>query len=898
VGSYNITAATFNALAGSSAGNYNVPTFTTANSPALTITKASLTGSLTTPAQSIVYGQNDPLLSSMGVTLNFINNPTISTWNGNVSVNDTGNVNTTLASLTRAVGENVGSYNITAASFTALTGSAIGNYNAPTFGTANNPALTITPATLTYTSDVTSSVYGNTLPSLTGSISGFVLGENLGSATTGSATFTTLANNTSNVGSYAINGSGLTANNGNYIFVQAAPNATALTITQRILNLSGSRIYDATANFSAAQLTASNIVNGDTVNLGGTSAVASKNTGTYTSLASNSLTSSNANYTTVGGSVSAIITPYALTISASGINKVYDAGTGATVNLSDNRFSGDVLSTSYGAASFADKNVANGKAVSVIGLGLTGTDAANYTFNNTASTTANITPYALTISASGINKVYDAGTGATVNLSDNRLGSDVLSTSYGAASFADKNVANGKAVSVIGLGLTGADAANYTFNNTASTTANITPYALTISASGVNKVYDAGTGATVNLSDNRLGSDVLNTSYGAASFADKNVANGKAVSVIGLGLSGTDAGNYTFNNTASTTANITPYALTIAGVSATNKVYDATTVDSLNVGLASLSGVFAGDAVALGSGTGSFADKNVGIAKVVTATGFTLSGTDATNYTVAQPASLSANITPAPLTVTADAQTKTYGTNDPSLTYTTTGLFAGDSVTGNLNRAISSATENVGAYAILQNNLAASSNYTLSYVSNNLTITPAMLTVNANPASKISGAADPVFTYNASGFINKLVDGITIADNTNNVLMGLLARQDNSEAAGNYTITQGSLVSNNNYSMIYTPAIFTINAAPTAGQVSRINNIVFNTVSIITGADGSAQNATTQSVLSTPIKLVDSDHSKTSAGSTTDLPLFPAVPALCSIRGDLDVPTNFSVSCK
>jgi hypothetical protein len=35
----------------------------------------------------------------------------------------------------------------------------------------------------------------------------------------------------SNVGSYAINGSGLTANNGNYSFVQTAGNATALTIT-------------------------------------------------------------------------------------------------------------------------------------------------------------------------------------------------------------------------------------------------------------------------------------------------------------------------------------------------------------------------------------------------------------------------------------------------------------------------------------------------------------------------------------------------------------------------------------------------------------------------------------------------------------------------------------------
>jgi MBG domain (YGX type) len=48
--------------------------------------------------------------------------------------------------------------------------------------------------------------------------------------------FTSTATSLSNVGSYAINGSGLTANNGNYVFVQAAGNATALTITPAPIN--------------------------------------------------------------------------------------------------------------------------------------------------------------------------------------------------------------------------------------------------------------------------------------------------------------------------------------------------------------------------------------------------------------------------------------------------------------------------------------------------------------------------------------------------------------------------------------------------------------------------------------------------------------------------------------
>ena len=75
-------------------------------------------------------------LSGISVTLNgIINNQSISTWNGTVAVNDTGNVATTLSSLTRTAGEIVSGspYTITAAAFNALTGTAAGNYSAPTF---------------------------------------------------------------------------------------------------------------------------------------------------------------------------------------------------------------------------------------------------------------------------------------------------------------------------------------------------------------------------------------------------------------------------------------------------------------------------------------------------------------------------------------------------------------------------------------------------------------------------------------------------------------------------------------------------------------------------------------------------------------------------------------------
>jgi len=59
------------------------------------------------------------------------------------------------------------------------------------------------------------------------------------------------------------------------------------------------------------------------------------------------------------------------------------------------------------------------------------------------------------------------------------------------------------------------------------------------------------------LADNRVAVNVFTHSYASASFGDKNVWHGKIVSVTGINISGADAANYTFNSTASTTADIT-----------------------------------------------------------------------------------------------------------------------------------------------------------------------------------------------------------------------------------------------------------------------------------------------------------------------------------------------------
>jgi tetratricopeptide (TPR) repeat protein len=83
-------------------------------------------------------------------------------------------------------------------------------------------------------------------------------------------------------------------------------------------------------------------------------------------------------------------------------------------------------------------------------------------------------------------------------------------------------------------------------------------------------------------------------------------------------------------------------------------------------------------------------------------------------------------ITPASLSVIANALSKVYGSADPALTYAATGFQFSDTVgtalTGSLSRI---AGEVVGLYAINQGSLAANANYTVSYTGNNLDITVA-----------------------------------------------------------------------------------------------------------------------------------------------------------------------------
>jgi len=551
----------------------------------------------------------------------------------------------------------------------------------------------------------------------------------------------------------ALGGTGFT----NYTLSNTTASTTA-TITTRPLVVSataGDKVYDRTT--TATVTLSTNALPGDVVTANYSAAAFDSAIVGLRNVSVTSITvggTDGGNYTpNATASTKANITARPLTVTASGVNKAYDGTTTATVTLGDNRIAGDVFSATYTTATFADENVGTGKVVTVSGIGISGGDAGNYSANATASTTASITRRQLAVTATGIDKVYDGNTTATVTLGDNRVSGDVLAATYTSAAFADKSAGANKVVTVSGISISGGDANNYNFNTAASTTASITRRQLSVTATGINKVYDGTPAATVTLGDNRISGDVLTATYTAAAFANENVGTGKTVSVSGIGITGGDAGNYNANATASTTANITQrqLAITATGV---DKVYDGNPTATVTLGDNRVSG----DLVTASYTTAVFADENAGTNKVVTVSGIGLTGGDAGNYTANTSASTTASITRRQLMVTATAVNKVYdGTTAATVT------LSDDRLTGDVLTSASTsaafADANVGnGKTVTVSGITLAGTDSVNYNVSPTTTTAANITAKAasvtpNVASKIYGAADPAFTGSLAGFL-------------------------------------------------------------------------------------------------------------------------------------------------
>ncbi len=340
---------------------------------------------------------------------------------------------------------------------------------------------------------------------------------------------------------------------------------------------------------------------------------------------------------------------------------------------------------------------------------------------------------------------------------------------------------------------------NDTLSGTLATTAdqqsNVGSYAIT-QGTLANKNYEitSYTGANLTLTQRPI---TVTANAQSRIYGDANPFLSYAVG--GDGLVNGDTLSGTLSTAATVTSNVGSYAITQGSLANDNYEITSYTGATLNVSVRPITvtanaqsrvygdvnptltytmggdGLVNGDSLSGTLATTAATMSNVGSYAITRGTLAASSNYDLT-YVQANLA-----VTQRPITVTANAQSRVYGDVNPTLTYTMggDGLVNGDSLSGTL--ATTAATmSNVGSYAITRGTLAASSNYDLTYVQANLTVTQRPITVTANAQSRVYGDVNPTLTYTMGG------DGLVNGDSLSGTLATTAATMSN---VGSYAIT-------------------------------------------------------------------------------------------------------------
>ncbi len=536
------------------------------------------------------------------------------------------------------------------------------------------------------------------------------------------------------------------------------------------------------------------------------------------------------------------ISPKALTIS--GVvagNRAYNGTT--TVTISNGSLNGvvsddEVIPVVPVSGTIASAAVGDDKPVTINTITLSGSDAANYTLTQPTGITVDISK--ATISISGVaatNRAYNgtttvAITGGTLN---GVFGDDDVSPVVPATgSIASATVGDQKSVTLATITLTGDDAANYSLAQPLGLKVDIDPATLTISGVvATDRDYNGNTvvaitGGTLNgiFGDDEVSPEVPAT----ATVASATAAKDKAVTLSTITLTGADAANYTLTQPTGLTVNIDPAPLTISGVVAGNRAYNATTTVTISNG--TLNGVVGEDEVIpVVPVSGTIASAAAGDDKPVTIAAITLTGDDATNYMLTQPTGITVDISKAPLTISGVAATdRDYnGTTTVAITGgTLNGVYAVDEddvapivpATGKVATAAAAKDKAVTLDTItLDGNAAA--NYALTQ--------PTGLTVNIDPATlTISGVAATDREYNgltSVAITGGTLNGIFGEDEVSPVVpaTGSVATAD---AWAGKTVTLGEITLSGTDSTNYTltqPTGITVDIIPATLTISGIS---------------------------------------------------------------------------
>jgi hypothetical protein len=162
------------------------------------------------------------------------------------------------------------------------------------------------------------------------------------------------------------------------------------------------------------------------------------------------------------------------------------------------------------------------------------------------------------------------------------------------------------------------------------------------------------------------------------------------------------------------------------------------------------------------------------------------------NYLPVVEKSVTIQIIPRAISITADALAKNYGEQDPVFTYKITkgNLVKEDTLTGAIQRE---AGEDAGLHMLKKGTLSGGGNYSVNFISSWFKITQRPIRVLADPQSKPMGQPDPPLTF-------RIISGELVGGD---MFSGILVRLPG-EDPGSYLIGQGTLFLSANYNLSFT----------------------------------------------------------------------------------------------
>ena len=408
-----------------------------------------------------------------------------------------------------------------------------------------------------------------------------------------------------------------------------------------------------------------------------------------------------------------------------GDNKTYNGSTSATATGTaelSGVLSVDASNVSLGGTpvyTFASSSVGSAISISTTGYSISGSASGNYSLTQPALS-ADITTKSLTVTANDVSKtagvVITGGSGSTAFTSSGLENSETIGSvtiAYGTAGAAtgDGATPGVYANQVTPSAATGGTFSSSNYNITysaGSITVNAAPSNPTIITTGalsaVSTTYGTASASptSFSVSGTALTDDILVTppsgfevssgsgystsltltqSGGTVASTTIYVRLAATASVAGSPYSGNivlSSTGATSQNVATVSSTVTAKALTITGITGSNKEYDRTTTASFT-GTAVYSDLANSESFSVsGTPTASFATESVGSNKTITISGYTA---PSSNYSLTQP-SLLGDITAKALTISsAAASNKTYDENtNATITGSLSGVIGADVV--------------------------------------------------------------------------------------------------------------------------------------------------------------------------------------------------------------------------